>query len=310
MQAVLNAALPVFALVLAGYVCGRRGILRRDAVSHLNDFVVRLALPALLFQAMAQIDRAQINHPGFIAAVGGGTVATFLLGFVLRPHPPRLADRSIVALAGAYPNTGFMGIPLCLAAFGPAGLPPAVIATLMTACVLFAFAIVLIETDLQEQRSAWRSAARVSRSLLRNPLVVAPVLGLAWAASGAPLPGPLRQFTTLLGAAASPCALVTIGLFLALPRPAEGGAGAARMVVLKLLLQPAVTGVLAFWVFPMPPLWSHSALLLSAMPIGTGPFMLAELYRREAAATSRAILISTVISLGTVSLLVAWFGSV
>ncbi len=81
-------------------------------------------------------------------------------------------------------------------------------------------------------------------------------------------------------------------------------------MVLKLVLQPVLTGVLAFWVFRMPPLWSHAAVLLSALPIGTGPFMLAELYRREAAVTSRAILVSTVISLATVSLLVAWFGRV
>jgi predicted permease len=71
-------------------------------------------------------------------------------------------------------------------------------------------------------------------------------------------------------------------------------------------VQPAITFVLAFRVFDMPPLWSHTALVLSALPIGTGPFMLAKLYNREAAVTSRAILISTVLSLITVSALLAW----
>jgi predicted permease len=79
-----------------------------------------------------------------------------------------------------------------------------------------------------------------------------------------------------------------------------------RLVGLKLLVQPSITAVFAFGVFSMPPLWSHSALLLSALPIGTGPFMLAKLYNREAAVTSRAILISTVLSLITVSALLAW----
>jgi predicted permease len=66
-----------------------------------------------------------------------------------------------------------------------------------------------------------------------------------------------------------------------------------------------MTFFLAFRVFDMPPLWAHTALLISALPIGTGPFMLAKLYNREAAVTSRAILVSTVVSLLTVSALVA-----
>ena len=73
-----------------------------------------------------------------------------------------------------------------------------------------------------------------------------------------------------------------------------------------LLVQPALTGVLAFWVFEMPALWAHTALILSALPIGTGPFMLAKRYNREAAVTSQAILISTVLSILSVSGLVAW----
>ncbi len=351
MSAVLNAALPIFALILAGFVCARRGVLGAGATDSLNRFVVWLALPALLFQAMAQITRAEIDHPAFLAAYGGGMAATFAGSFALdRRRGLRLADRAIEGLDAAYANTGFMGIPLCLAALGPASLPPAIIATLLTACVLFAAAIVLIETDLQRPDDArpgpgpgvapppaaphrprpglLRVLGKVAGSLARNPLLVAPVLGLAFAATGAGLPAPLLRFTSLLGDAASPCALVTIGLFLAEPG-AESGAGpasrrdpatdtaahraatrgtVARLVALKLLGQPALTALLAFVVFPMPAPWSHAALLLSALPIGTGPFMLAKLYDREAAVTSRAILLSTVLSVATISVLVARLG--
>ncbi len=334
MSAVLNAALPIFALILAGFVCARRGVLGAGATDSLNNFVVWLALPALLFQAMAQITGAELDHPAFLAAYGLGMAATFACSFALdRRRGLRLADRAIEGLDAAYANTGFMGIPLCLAALGPAGLPPAIIATLLTACVLFAGAIVLIETDLQRPGGTCPAARapglgsvlrKVALSLARNPLLATPALGLAFAATGAGLPIPLLRFTTLLGAAASPCALVTIGLFLAQPgaqpdappdpatdtaahRAATRGT-VARLVALKLLLQPALTAVLAFVVFPMPAPWSHAALLLSALPIGTGPFMLAKLYDREAAVTSRAILLSTVLSVATISVLVARLG--
>ena len=79
------------------------------------------------------------------------------------------------------------------------------------------------------------------------------------------------------------------------------------LVGFKLLVHPAITAILAYWIFPLPRLWADTALLLSALPIGTGPFMLAELYQREAAAMSRAILISTTGSLLTISLILAWF---
>jgi predicted permease len=311
MDAVVNAALPIFALILTGYICSARRILGPAATESLNNFVVWLALPALLFQATAQMTAAQINHPSFIVAIAGGMVATFLLSFALeRRTGRRIADKTIEALDAAYPNTGFIGIPLSLITFGDAGLAPAILATILTACVLFAVAIILIEMDLQQDSNLLRTLRKLGRSLARNPLLVAPVLGAAYAITGLPLPSSVLHFTTLLGNAATPCALVTIGLFLAQTRGGRDLATVLRLVGLKLLVQPAITAAIAFGVFSMPPLWSHSALLLSALPIGTGPFMLAKLYNREAGVTSRAILLSTILSVLTVSLLIAWFGRV
>lgn len=309
MNAVLNAAGPIFALTLLGFIAARRGILGHAATESLNNFVVWLALPALLFQASAQITAAQLSQGGFAASFGGGMAITYALSFALdrRPGSHRLADRSIEGLDASYPNTGFMGIPLCLAAFGPASLPAAIIATILTTCVLFAGAITLIELDLHAEAGLGRTLAKVGRSLLRNPLVMAPVIGSLFAATGWSLPGPALRFTTLLGGAASPCALVTIGLFLAQTRAGAGQtAVVARLLALKLLVQPAIAAVLAYGVFTMPRLWADIAVLMSALPIGTGPFMLAKLYNRGAAVTSRAILLSTVLSVVTVSALVAW----
>ncbi len=307
---VAGAVLPIFALIGIGWWVGRRGTLGPSATDVLNRFVVWLALPALLFGATAQVTAREMAHPGFVAAFTLGSLVAFAVSFVLdrRPSAHRLADRSLEGLDASYPNTGFMGIPLCLATFGPAGLPPAIIATIITACVLFAGVIVLIETDLRSDTN-WRGTLwKVGGSLARNPLLVAPAAGFAWAATGLALPAPVLRFTALLGDAATPCALVTIGLFLS-----GEGAGSdrdwtvLRLVWLKLLLQPAVTALLAFEVFDVPPLWARAAVLLSALPTGTGPFMLAKLYDREAAVTSRTILVSTVLSLGTISALVWWF---
>ncbi|MDR3521247.1 MAG: AEC family transporter [Acidocella sp.] len=311
MEIVFTSVFPIFALILTGYVCARRNILGTAATESLNNFVVWLALPALLFQGMAGITAAAFEEPGFLVAFTGGMMVTFVLSFLLggRVHH-RLADRSIEGLDAAYANTGFMGIPLCLAALGQASLVPSIIATILTACVLFAAAIILIETDLAHTPQFSATLRKVARSLARNPLLIAPVLGMVVAVLhaqiGFTLPAPVLRYTSLLGDAASPCALVTIGLFLAQSEAADDTALIARLVGLKLLVQPALTYLIAFRLFSMPAVWSHTALILSALPIGTGPFMLAKLYNREAAVTSRAILVSTVLSLVTVSALVAW----
>lgn len=306
MSAVVNATLPVFALILTGWLAARARVLGPAATDALNRYVAYLSLPALLFRAMAQARMDDMLHWGFIAAFWGGVCVTFGLNLItIGPRRP-LTDRTIEGLAAAYSNAGYMGIPLCLAVLGPAGLPAAIIATLLTACALFACAIALIEYD-QRQQHHWASTLlHVGRALARNPLLVAPMAGALWAGLGFTLPEGMDRYVELLGASASPCALITIGLFLAQAQPGGAGRPVARLVAGKLLLQPTVTAILAFWVFSMPPLWTWCAVLISALPIGTGPFMLAQLYGRAANTTSRAILLSTVLSVITISALVAW----
>ncbi|MGJ4882192.1 AEC family transporter [Bradyrhizobium sp. SZCCHNRI1029] len=308
MQAVLNSALPIFALILTGFLCGWFGVFDRTATDNLNRFAVYLALPALIFTAMSKIGVEQVSQFGFIGAFCGGIAATFATGFVIsRLRGRRVANAGIEGLDAGYSNVGFMGIPMCLLVFGPDSAPASIIATLFTACVLFLFAIVVVEMDLQKGATLGATVAKVARSLLTSPLFIAPVAGLAVGLSGFSLPAPFLSFTTLLGGAASPAALVCIGLFLAQERVATRDATSIVILVsLKLVMQPAVTALLAFHVFSMPPLWSHSAVILSALPIGSGPFTIAKLYGLEAGVTSGSILVSHIFAVLTVSLLVAW----
>jgi len=304
---VIHAVLPLFALILAGYAAGRRGLLGRNATDILNDFVVWMALPALLFQAMAQISWEEIRQPGYIAGSALAMALIFGASYLAdRREGRRLADASITSMASAYGNSGYMGIPLCIMVLGEASLPAVIIATLLTACILFAFSIVLVELDLQRSTTMRATLRKVGASLIRNPLVCAPLAGLVVSGVGWTLPNPVVQFTSLLGAAASPCALVTVGLFLSQGRSTQNRGTVWRIVSLKLLIHPLLAFVLVTWVFDMPPMWASAAVLIAALPVGTGPFMVAKLYDRAPAVTSEATLLSTVLSVITVSLLVGW----
>jgi malonate transporter and related proteins len=312
MNAVLNSALPIFALILTGFICGYFGVFDKTATDNLNRFAVYLALPSLMFIAMSKITPDQVHQFGFVGAFCGGIAITFSVAFAIsRARGRRVANASIEGLDAGYSNVGFMGIPMCLLVFGPESAPASIIATLFTACVLFLFAVVVVEIDLQKGGSLVSTAARAARSLFTSPLLIAPVLGLCIGLSGLKVPAPIESFTTLLGGAASPAALVCIGLFLAQERVVSHDAvSIGILVALKLILQPAITALLAFHVFTMPPLWSHSAVILSALPIGSGPFTIAKLYRLEAGVTSGSILASHVFAVLTVSLLVGWLAQI
>ncbi|HZZ10269.1 MAG TPA: AEC family transporter [Paraburkholderia sp.] len=311
MLATLEILLPVFGLIFAGFACRRRGVLGPNSASELNRFVVWLALPALLFDTMARATWQQLYQPAFVATFSIACVVVFVLILAMRLMSGRhLADASVDAIAASYPNTGYIGFPLGLIAFGPASLTPTTIATILVACVLFALAIVLIEIGLQSERAPHKLALKVLGSLARNPLIVSPIAGVLFASLHVPLPASAETFLKLLSGAASPCALVSLGLFLAEKRPA--GAESPRIALgftaVKLVVQPALTWWLAARVFALSPALVEMAVVLAALPTGTGPFMLAEFYRREAHVTSRVILLSTVGSIVTLSLLLMLLG--
>ena len=302
MSSVVNVVLPVFALILLGYLCRRTGRLGPAAASELNRFVVLLGLPALLFKITATSTWAEIWQPGFIAAFAIGCLGVFgftLLYRLLQKQP--LVDASLDALGASYANTGYIGFPLCLLILGEAGLQPALVASLIVVCVLFALALACVEMGLHAGQGVGKTLVKVSRALLVNPLVLAPLLGAAWAVGGLQLPSGLNTLLDLLGAAAAPCALVSLGLFLAQPKPDRAVRGVWPLVLLKLIVQPALTWYFAAVVFELEPLWVYSALLLSALPTGTGPYMLAEFYGREGSRVSRVVLLSTLGSLVTLS---------
>lgn len=307
--------LPIFALIFVGLFCRRANVLGPNATRELNRFVVYLALPALLFDIMAHASWAALDQPRFIAAFTLSCFIVFAVTIALRLRAGRhLADVGIDGLNAAYANTGFIGFPLSLLIWGRSSLTLTTIAAIITVCVLFAVAIVLIEIGLQTESRPLHLARKVGLSLVKNPLLVSPVLGALWAAGGVPLPASAETFFKLLGEAASPCALVALGLFLGERRTTETVPaarpsdlrGSLLLVGLKLLLHPLVAWVLAVWVFRLPPMVTHLTVVMAALPTGTGPFMLAEFYRREARVTANAILISTLLSLVTVSLYLSW----
>lgn len=310
----LLIVLPIFALILAGWIARKTGALGGHATREVNRLVVYLALPALLFDIMANAKISDVWQPGFISAFIAGCAVIFGVTLWWRMAGGRhLSDAAIDALNASYANTGFIGFPLVLSLVGDAGMGATLIATILTVCILFAFAIILIEGGLQSETRKRDIAIKTFVALVKNPLLVAPALGALVMLSGYPLPAPVHAFTKLLGGAASPCALIALGLFLAGTKTGKSGERLSTtgvLVGLKLVAQPAITWLIAVPLLQLPTLAAHTVVLLAALPTGTGPFMLAEFYRREAGLTGRVVLASTLLSVVTISAYLAMAGHI
>ena len=215
-----------------------------------------------------------------------------------------LARASFAGLSASYSNTGYMGIPLCILALGQDGLAPAVISTLIV-FGMFALATVFIEIGILSHKKPHEILWSVIKSLCSNPLLIAPVAGLLWSSTDLVLYDPLQQLVSFLAAAASPCALVSIGLFL-IQKQKTPAVGAWGLSVAKLVVQPLIAWVIAGPILGLPSFWVNAAILLSALPTGTGPFMLAQYYSADGSTISRVVLLTTVGSLLTLSLFLWW----
>jgi len=135
-------------------------------------------------------------------------------------------------------------------------------------------------------------------------MIVSIILGLGWGASGFALPSPANDFLTLLGAAATPCALFAIGASLA-GRTAERVQIAGWIAFAKLILHPAAVSIAALVVFPVEPYAAGVMIAAASLPVAGNVYILAQHFGIAPQRVSTAILISTALSILTVSAVIA-----
>ncbi|MEK7820878.1 MAG: AEC family transporter [Pseudomonadota bacterium] len=311
MAPVVNVVFPVFALILVGYLAGRFRLLGDASSEALNRFVYYVALPAMFFASLARLRPAEIFDLPFIAAYGGGQIAVFVAAFVAARWLFRhgSSEASLFAMGGVFGNSGYMGIPLALIAFGPEGTLPAILATVFKSTVTIAAVTILIETDPRRRTGDSHALRDAAGAVFRSPLVMSAVGGILWSLTGFGVAKPVGAFLDLLAAAAGPCALFAIGLFL-VGKPVRQGLGeVGTITAVKLILHPLVTWVLAFHVFVVDPTWAVVAVVMAALPAGANCFVIAARYNVFTARASGTILLSTLVSVVTLSILFSfWIG--
>ncbi|MBL8662715.1 MAG: AEC family transporter [Candidatus Odyssella sp.] len=304
MESVVNVVLPVFGIVLCGYAAGRLKLLGPGSSEALNGFVYWVSLPALFMQGLAKAPLGLIFDGPLIAAFLLAIAAIFVLSLVVARllFPGSLGAHALHALAASFPNSGYMGIPLFLLAFGEAGSLPVIVANVAQSITVFFLVLFLIELEGGTGPLGTR-LLKIAGNLLLNPFLIGAALGLGLNASGIGLAGPFETLVKTLGAAASPCALFALGLFMVGKPITRGLPEVSWLAVAKLVLHPLAAWLIAAHVFALPGETVRALVLIAALPTGALVFVVAQRYNVFVQRGSAAVLVSTVLSLVTISAL-------
>ena len=317
MTAILLVTFPFFALVLAGYIAGRRKFLPLAAIPGLNGFVLYFALPCMLYRFGASLPVAKLLDPAafFTYLLCAILIVSFTLAISFSGRIG-LKDASFGALVAAFPNTGFMGVPLLVALLGPQAAGPAILTILVDLIFTSSLCIALSTLGGGEQRSASKALKNALRGVLANPMPWAILLGAVSSALGLRLPTALAQTIGMLADAASPVALFTIGAVLArsysltanghlTPLPVMQYLPAA---IVKLVLHPVLVLLVGCAVIQAGLPLSKPALtvmvLVAALPSASNVAMLAERFEADSGRIARIILVTTAASFLTFSVAV------
>ena len=304
MSVILTSIVPLFAVVLLGYVAGRARFLDQAGVGALVSFVFYFAMPPFLFRLMADTDLAEIAQWSFVGAYAAGEVILFVIGaataaLLFRMRPSGLV---IQGFGASFSNGLLLGLPLLIWLFGERGALPGLLIVTLDA-VLFGVVTVLLEMTRGEEAGIARAVRQTLRAIVTNPIIMATALGIAFGMSGAALPEVVDRTLGFIGQAGPPAALFALGATLSLRRVAGNLRPAGTMVALKLLVHPLLVWVLVTQVFVLEPFWAHAAIIWAAGPVGANVFIFAQHYRAGIESASSAIVISTALSVVTLSAL-------
>ena len=330
MQAILAVTVPFFALVLLGWLGARTKVLPESAIPGLNAYVLYFALPCMLFRFGSSLPLDRLADPALLAIYVLCAIAVVAITVFVTWRRRSgdggvdLRDAAFGALVAAFPNAGFMGVPLLVALLGDAAAGPVIGAIVVDLVVTSTLCLALAQMQTQRagragnaaDRSLLRGALASLRGALTNPLPWAIAVGAVFAATGLTILAPLAQIVRMLGDSATPVALFTIGAVLyRAGRHLHSRTPVSRFLpvaLVKLVVHPALVYAVGRAAqaagLPVSDFGLMVLTLTAALPSASNVAMLAERYGADNGRVTRIIMASTVLAFATFSACAWLFG--
>jgi malonate transporter and related proteins len=297
---VADLVLPVFAIIVTGWLAGWLGYISRSLADGLVHFAYNVAMPALLFVTIAQEQARSLLEWRFLFAFGGGSILCFMLVFLaVRIGWGRdIASSTMHGMAAAMTNTGFVALPILHSIYGQPAVLPTAVATIFVAAVMFPATVVLLEVDGRGARGESASPLVLVRQIVLNPMVLSTLIGLAWAIAGWPIPTPIATYMNIFADALTPCALFAIGLGLSVEGVRSNLAASVALAAVKLVVMPLIVYGLCV-ASSLKPLDTIVAVVCAAVPTAKTVYILAREHDVEEPLVAATVSITTMLSVVT-----------
>ena len=304
---IADLILPVFAVIVSGWIVGCTGYLSRALSDALIHFAYNIAMPALLIVTIAQERSHSLINWRFLVAFGGGSLLCFIFVFgIMSIRASRtIASRTMHGMAASMTNTGFVALPVLQAIYGPRAVLPAAIATVFVAVVMFPVAVILLELGQRDAHGARTAPILTLKHIVLNPLVISTLIGMLLSVLDLRMPGPVTAYLGILADALTPCALFAIGLGLSIDGLRANIGRASLLSVVKLLIMPVIVYGLSV-ALGLDPLYTIAAVICAAVPMAKTAYILAGEYHCEEMMVASTVSLTTLASV--VSLVVWLYG--
>lgn len=306
---VLEIIFPIYALIALGFVVTWRGVFSTEDLRAMGRYIVNLAMPALIFTAIADRPVAETVQLPYILVYGLGTLTMMAIFYsaLRRLGGYDHTTATLATMGSTCPNSGFVGYPILLLAM-PEIAKPVFAQNVIVETVLFIpLMFTMLEFGDGGTDAGWHRIARVARRIATGPLFIGMATGMAVSLSGWHLPQALDSPVHLLAVSSGAISLVVIGGTLAKLRPNGVRVLAGLIVAGKLVLHPlfmalSIAALLATGLFDLSVQMRAALVLTGAIPIMSMFPLLAQAHGREGFA-SAAQFGSTIGSLFTLSAL-------
>jgi len=298
--------LPLFGLILAGFILGRAPIWSEAGTGFLTNYVFYLAIPALLFRTMAGGAATRHMELGVLYAYFGGCVLVFGLALLIAValFPLVWRERAIFAMGTVFSNNVMLGIPLIVLLHGDRGLAVLSIVIAFNSVILIPLTTLVAEIDRSGSGPSLARLVKPLKRLALNPVILGILVGVAYGLTGLGIPVWLDRFLKPLADSSTAGALVSLGATLSVLGFSGAGRQSWTMVVLKLVVHPAAVWLCARYLFGLDPTATAVITIMAALPVGSNVFILAKYYDSYVAPVVSATLTSTALAAISIAVLI------
>ena len=306
MTDVLNLTIPMFSLIGIGYLLKRVHFMSENDGAVLSKFAFYILLPPLMFTSILSGDASKSLNINFILSYEIITISIFVLTYLLGLlFKLKTMEKAIFGLNAAYPNYGYIGVPLCILAFGTNAAIPLALILLADTFVLLT-ALIFYKLTENRKTSLQELSKEIVQRFIYNPLMMSVFVAFIFSIADIKMVTAIDRTLSIVAASATAVALIALGVSLNVSSVKNQKSVLFFITVIKLIVHPILIFIVFQFQTGIDPMWVKTAIVCASLPVAANVFVLANYYKNFENESAAAITITTIVSSITVTIVLLY----